>query len=235
LNQLGISSKLAAWHVNSGWLERLGPRAFKQPEDVVDWKGGLYALQTQCGMTVHVGARTALELQGHAHFVPMGQKKVTLVSDVTEQLPAWFKKSPWKMEVLHYCLTMFTSVPNEATTRLDCGGFQVLMSSPERAVMEQMRLARRNEQVEHVHLLMEGLGTLRPNVVQPLLENCRSVRVKRLFLWSAEVFKHTWFSRLDLSRIDLGQGKRQIYKGGKFNQKYQITVPKERPEELPDV
>ncbi len=235
LNQLGISSKLADWHVNSGWLERFGPRAFNQPDDKVDWRGGLYALQTQLGMTVHVGARTALELQGQAHFVPMGQKKIALVSDVVEQLPAWFKKSPWEMDVIHYCLTMFESVPDEATTRLDCGGFQILMSSPERAVMEQMRLAQHNEQVEHVYLLMEGLGTLRPSVVQALLESCRSVRVKRLFLWSAEVFKHTWVSRLDMSRIDLGQGKRQVYKGGQFNQKYQITVPKGTPEELPDV
>jgi len=55
LNQLGISSKLANWHVGSGWLNRFGARAFKQPGDQVGWQGGLYALQTQLKMTVHIG------------------------------------------------------------------------------------------------------------------------------------------------------------------------------------
>lgn len=31
---------------------------------------------------------------------------------------------------------------------------------------------------------------------------------------------------LDLSKIDLGSGKRQIIKGGALDQKYLITVPK---------
>ena len=82
---------------------------------------------------------------------------------------------------------------------------------------------------------MEGLGTLRPQVVQGLLECCRSIRVKRLFLWSAETYQHTWVSRLDKSRIEFGQGKRQIYNGGQFNRMYQITVPKPLPEALADV
>jgi hypothetical protein len=234
LNQLGISSKLANWHVGSGWLVRFGPRAFKQPDDQVYWQGGLYALQTQLDMTVHVGGRTALELQGRSHFVPLGQqKKVVLVSDQPEQLPAWFRNHRWEASVEHRCLSLFERVPDKAATKLDCGGFQVVMSSAERAVMEQMRLARNNDDVEHVYQLMEGLGTLRPNVTQELLEHCRSTKVKRLFLWTAETVGHTWFGRLDSSRVDLGKGKRQIYKGGRLNQKYQITVRK--PEVLPSV
>jgi hypothetical protein len=73
---------------------------------------------------------------------------------------------------------------------------------------------------------MEGLSTLRPNVAQVLLENCRSAKANRLFLWSAETAGHAWFGRLNSTRINLGKGKRQIYKGGQFNQRYQITVPK---------
>ena len=234
LNQLGVSSKLANWHVGSGWLVRFGSRAFTQPGDQVDWQGALYALQTQLGMTVHVGGRTALELQGRSHFVPLGrQKRVILVSDQPEQLPAWFRNNRWEASLEHRCLSLFERVPDKAATTLDCGGFEVVMSSAERAVMEQMRLARSNDDVEHAYQLMEGLSTLRPDVVQELLENCRSAKVKRLFLWSAETIGHTWFGRLDPSRVDLGKGKRQIYKGGQLNQKYQITVPK--GEELPSV
>jgi hypothetical protein len=234
LNQLGVSSKLANWHVGSGWLVRFGARAFTQPGDQVDWQGALYALQTQLGMTVHVGGRAALELQGRSHFVPLGrQKRVILVSDHLEQLPAWFRNHRWEASLEHHCLSLFECVPEKATTTLDCGGFEVVMSSAERAVMEQMRLARTNDDVDQVYQLMEGLSTLRPNVVQELLVSCRSAKVKRLFLWSAETVGHTWFGRLDPSKVDLGKGKRELYKGGQLDPKYQITVPKR--EELPNV
>ena len=234
LNKLGVSSKLANWHVGSGWLVRFGARAFIQPGTQVDWRGGLYALQIQLGMTVHVGGLPALELQGRSHYVPLGQpKKVLLVSDRPEQLPSWFRNHDWEASLEHCCLLLFEQVPEEATTYLDSGGFEIVMSSAERAVMEQIHLARSNDDIEHVHQLMEGLSTLRPDIVQGLLENCRSAKVKRFFLWSAQTSGHAWFSRLDPLRIDLGRGKRQIYKGGEFNRQYQITVPKQ--EELPHV
>ena len=80
---------------------------------------------------------------------------------------------------------------------------------------------------------MQGLTALRPAVVQSLLEHCRSIKVKRLFLWSAESHQHTWFGRLDLAGVDMGKGKRQVFEGGVYDSKYQITVP--RTERLPDV
>lgn len=234
LSELGVSSKLADWHVGSGWLARFGPMAFLQPGDTVEWPGGLYALQTQLGMTVHVAGRTALELQGRARFVPLGrQKRVLLVSDRPEQLPAWFRRYSWGVSLQHRCLSLFERVPDGATTKLDCGGFAVAMSSAERAIMEEMRVANSNDEIEHTHQLMQGLSTLRPSVIQELLENCRSAKVKRLFLWSAEAAGHAWSGRLNGARIDLGKGKRQIYKGGEFDQKYRITVPSR--EKLPGV
>jgi hypothetical protein len=228
LDTVGISSKLAGWHVGSGWLVRFGPRAFVQAGDTVDWRGGLYALQAQLGMTVHVGGRTALELLGLAHFLPLGKRrKIILISDRPEQLPTWFKTYKWDIKVDHHSLVLFSRIPDQATTHLDCGGFEIALSSAERAVMEQMRLARTNSEIEHVLKFMEGLTTLRPNVVQLLLESCTSIKVKRLFLWSAEAVGHGWFDRLDPTKVDLGKGKRQLYKDGRFDQKYRITVPRQ--------
>ncbi|MCD6136080.1 type IV toxin-antitoxin system AbiEi family antitoxin domain-containing protein, partial [Candidatus Bipolaricaulota bacterium] len=99
--------------------------------------------------------------------------------------------------------------------------------------MEQMRLAQSNEDVEQAYQLVERLTTLRPRVVQELLVNCCSVKVKRLFLWSAEISGHAWFGRLDLAQVDIGKGNRQLYKGGRLNRKYQIIVPTQ--EGLPGV
>jgi hypothetical protein len=74
---------------------------------------------------------------------------------------------------------------------------------------------------------MEGLNNLSPKLVQSLLENCQSIKVKRLFLYMAEKAKHPWLTYLDITKIDLGKGKRSIVKSGAFIEKYGITVPKE--------
>jgi len=230
----GVDHKSASYHSGEGKLSRLGSGAYVRPSDEVRWQGGLYPLQTQLSLTVHVGARSALELLGLSHYLPMGKKPlIFLVSDKKEHLPAWFTRHEWDARINHRCLSLFTGIPETASTSLDCGGFTVKASSAERAIMETMSLARTNHEIEHSHTLMEGLITLRPDVVQELLTACTSVKVKRLFLWSAETSEHAWFSRLDPSKVDLGKGKRQIYQGGVYDQKYKMTIP--APEEQPDV
>ena len=72
---------------------------------------------------------------------------------------------------------------------------------------------------------MELLTTLRPKVLQQLLEKCSSVKAKRLFLYMAEKANHPWWKALDTSRIDIGSGRRMIVPKGKFVSKYNITIP----------
>ena len=72
---------------------------------------------------------------------------------------------------------------------------------------------------------MEGLTTLRPQVVQALLKQCASVKVKRLFMVAAESCQHSWVKKLNLSKVDFGKGKRMLVKGGRLDSKYNITVP----------
>ena len=234
LAELGISSQLARKYAQSGWLDRLGSGAFFRSGDSPDWLGALYALQSQLHLSVHVGAVSALELQGRAHFVPLGTgRRVTLVSDHREHLPKWFTAHRWSVAPYHYCMTLFDKLPDGSTASLNRGDFSVAVSAPERAILEEMYLANSNSAIKHSLLLMEGLSTLRPSAVQPLLETCTSIKVKRLFLWAAERTQHSWMDQLDLSRIELGTGKRQLYKGGYLHPTYLITVPQE--EELPDV
>lgn len=234
LDELGISPQLARKYVQNGWLIKIGSGAFARAGDNPDWRGGLYALQSQLEMSVHVGAVSALELHGRAHFLSVGQgNTVVLLSDKTENLPAWFKRYPWTVELSHSCLSLFSSVPEQATTPLACGDFSILVSAPERAILEEVHLVRDNNDIEHAVLLMEGLTTLRPELVQKLLEHCMSIKAKRLFLWAAESVGHSWFDELDLSKVELGTGKRQLYKGGKMSSKYLIMVPPQ--EDLPNV
>lgn len=234
LESQGVSSDLARWYVRTGWLRRIGPGAYAQAGDTINWMGGIHALQSQLGMSVHAGAKSALELQGRAHYVPLGsRKRVILISDVPETLPTWFRKHSWEEQIEHHSLKLFERTPPESLRQIDGGSFKIAVSSPERAIMEEMRLVRTNDDIEHSIQLLENLLTLRPNIVQPLLEACTSIKAKRLFLWGAERIGHRWFDSLAPGNVDLGAGKRQLYKGGAFDPKYRITVP--RWEELPDV
>ena len=81
------------------------------------------------------------------------------------------------------------------------------------------------ESYEEAMLLMQGLTTLRPRLVQALLEHCASVKVKRLFMVVAESCQHAWVKKVDVSKVDFGKGKRMLVRGGRFDPKYNITVP----------
>ena len=74
---------------------------------------------------------------------------------------------------------------------------------------------------------MEGLTNLRPKLVQKLLQECNSIKVKRLFLYLSEKANHTWLQFIDPSFVDIGNGNRRITEGGTYISKYQITIPDE--------
>ena len=105
------------------------------------------------------------------------------------------------------------------------GPYPIKVSAPERAMMEVLYGVPLIDSYEEARLLMEGLTTLRPRIVQSLLEECTSVKVKRLFMLLAEKCKHAWVRKVDLSKVEFGKGKRALVKGGRFDSKYKITVP----------
>ena len=187
--------------------------------------GGLYAIQAQLGLKIHVAARTALEMQGFAHFVPLGNPPITLFGEPGERLPSWFRNHDWGAPVNYVQTNLFPPTCDNTLRKREVGTFAILVSSPERAIMEELYLVRERHSLEGGRLLMEGLTTLRPSHVQELLEKCTSVKVKRLFMALAEQSNHSWVKRVDLSKIDFGEGKRVLIKGGRLHPKYQITLP----------
>lgn len=229
LRQHGVSRQLARRYTTSGWLQPMGHGAFlRAGEPPVEWFGAVYALQTQLSLPVYPGAATALSLLGLGNNLPMGDKTaVTLFSDHSGRLPAWFTGYPWGVQ-LTCCASRFLKSNDPAVlSQVKHGEYSLRVSAPERAILEVLHLATTNAAIDHAVDLMAGLTTLRPQILQILLENCRSVKVKRLFLWTAETAGHEWFNRLALDRLDLGKGKRSLYRGGRFDPKYRLTVPKQ--------
>ena len=80
--------------------------------------------------------------------------------------------------------------------------------------MEMLSLIPKGQSFDEALRITEGLTTLRSQLVQNLLEECNSVKVKRLFLFMAEKHEHQWFNELNLEKINLGSGKRVIVEDG---------------------
>lgn len=220
----GISGKLANYYAKSGWLHRVGEGAFTLTAHPPDWQGAVFGLQ-QKTPSLHPGGRTALELTGLAHFLPLGENyPIYLFGSPGRRLPEWFKRLPWFTRVSH---VQTDFLPSELGLRDHvAGSFALRISDPERAILEFLfTLANEPSAYDHANLLFEGLGTFRPVLVQQLLESCVSVKVKRLFLHLAEKHGHPWFKQLDPTKISLGSGKRVFVPGGRLDPKYLITVP----------
>ena len=226
LEQNGVYQQLAHEYEKSSWLRRIGHGAYKKVADKVEWQGGLYALQEQLRLPVHAGAKSALQLMGYAHFLPLGQgTRVAIFSAPGTRLPAWFRKHSWGVKLQHVATGLFRGHDSMGLTEHRLGAFSIQIAAPERAIMEVLHGVPRDESYEEARLLMEGLTTLRPRLAQTLLEYCTSIKVKRLFMVLAEGSGHAWVHKLNLAQVDFGKGKRMLVKGGRLHPTYQITVP----------
>jgi len=228
LAEQGYSLDLQKRYRKSKWLESIGTGAMIRAGDEVGYEGAIYALQRESGSAVHPGARTALSLLGKAHYLELAANKAIVFGNGGEKLPAWFQKHDWVVKVEYYPTSFLPA--DMGLTNKEIKSFSIKISSAARALMECLYLAPDKQELVECYELMEGLNNLSPIQLQPLLEKCQSVKVKRLFLYLAEKAGQEWFKYLDLNKIDLGQGKRSIVKNGVYVSKYKITVPKELEE-----
>ena len=234
LRRNGYSPELIRNYKKSKWLKTLGNGAVIRYKDDVDYLGAVYAMQDQLGMSIHPSARTALGLLGRAHYLELNQKQVYLFGSKEESLPSWFKKNDWEYKIAFFTSDFLPSDIGMTTVRHK--NFDVQVASPARALMECLYLTPKYHELIECYEIMKGLPSISPLSTQVLLENCRSVKVKRLFLYLAEKADHNWFSHLEINKIQLGEGKRSFAKNGKFINKYMMSVPSELTEnELPEV
>lgn len=223
LTEKGYSPDLQKYYRNSGWLKSWGTGAMVRSGEDPGFEGAVYALQSQSSLSIHPGGRTALSILGKAHYLELSTSQFWLFGGEDERLPAWFSKHQWPQKI-NYKSTSF--LPQEkGLTDYRFSNFSIKISSPARAMLECLYLAPEKFDLVECYELMENLNDLRPGQVQMLLEECASVKVKRLFLFMAEQINHSWFKFIKLEKIDLGKGKRSIVPGGAYISKYEITVP----------
>jgi hypothetical protein len=224
LEEQGVSRKLAEQYRKRGWIDAIGRGAFVRRGDKVEWPGAVYAMQKSGGKRIHPGGRSALELHGLDHFLRLGKRApLHLYGAPGERLPTWFRQHDWDRDVQFTATSLFRR--DLFVTPRSFGSFAIEVSAPERAILEYLDGLQAQTSFEEARELVEGLTTLRPEPLQALLQACTSVKVKRLFLYLADLAGHPWRAKLKEKRIDLGSGNRLLVRGGKLHPKYRITVP----------
>jgi hypothetical protein len=225
LESLSISRVLKSQYITTGWVKPIGQGAIIRTGDKPSWEGGLYALQKQLDKRIHLGARSALEKQGVSHYIRFDINKVHLFTTHHESIQRWFTAYNWDTELL---ITRTNILPWDlALEQFQVDNYSITISSVERAIIEMLALVPQCYSFEEAAHIMEHLTWLRPIILQPLLENCSSIKAKRLFMYLGDYYKHKWMKALNVAMIDLGSGKRSIAKHGKFINQYKITIPKD--------
>jgi len=230
LKRKGYEKDLLRKYLQSRWLESLGYGAYKLAGDDVEWFGAISALQDQKNLGIHPGGKTALEIKGYAHYLSQKHTNIQLYGNISESLPKWFVERDWKVSVSYIQTKLFGDDTKKYLTETEMQNVKIKVSTPEMASMEMLHLVPKGQSFDEAMKIMEGLTTLRPKMVQELLERCNSVKVKRLFLFMAEKCQHSWFKELDSTKLNLGSGKRVVVQNGVLDKKYHITVPREYAE-----
>jgi hypothetical protein len=225
LERQGISSKLAWWYVRSGLLERIGTKAYKKAGDNIAWAGAVAALQNQMGLPLHVGGLTALQLLRRPD---KNAWQIMLFADLETRMPSWLGNGEWCVNFEIHRTSLFKNHDKLlGVSEQQIGGISIRLSGLERAAMELLYLTPKCQSLYDVMLIMEKLQQFQPAMVQSLLENCNSIKVKRFFLYFAERYWHSLVPKLNLEKITLGSGKRVIGSGGRYryHPKYMLSLP----------
>lgn len=251
LDARGIASNLRAYYVRSGWLDQPARGVYRRPRGALNWQQVVISLQSLLRRAPFVvGGRTALDLQGFAHYLPQEVKAVYLYGP--QKPPGWLRKLNLPQRfVYRNSATLFRDDPavfglgslvwNIAEGRgHDPARFQggsppvnllgpmdwtLTLSQPERAYLELLDELPQRESFHQADMIMQGAANFSPRRLQKLLVACGSVKVKRLFFFFAARHGHAWLKRLDRDAVDLGRGKRMLVPGGRLDPVHLITVP----------
>ncbi|MBW6457135.1 MAG: type IV toxin-antitoxin system AbiEi family antitoxin [Trueperaceae bacterium] len=231
LTDAGYSTSLRSQYVAAGWLERPARGAYRAPSGELSWETVLASLQHLMRRSLHVGGRSALELHGYGpNLAPGAPASVVVYSD--EPLPTWLHQLPDmpRFEARTIAPLFPTEGPSstaDTVASLDTTArYPLLVAVPERAWLELLADVPHRITFEMADAIGDGLRTLRPALLQRLLETVKSVKARRLALWFADRHAQPWRERLDRDRIDLGTGNRTLAPKGRLDPTYRITYPR---------
>jgi len=191
--------------VRRGWLERLGRGLYVFPNDLLRLAPCLRYLQDRCP-GFHVGGKTALAWRGVRHYLGPRQPLVLWGRD-RHRLPEWFiERFP-----AHY---RYTELFAEAITEKDAVGelpdedkSRLLVSEPERALLELLSDVGVSESLDEARKLVESIRSVRTDVLARLLTHCRSVKTVKLATQLATGLGLPWAQAVADLPLNRGKGR----------------------------
>ncbi|MCF0212703.1 MAG: type IV toxin-antitoxin system AbiEi family antitoxin [Bacteroidales bacterium] len=225
----GVSTKSQYAYTKSGWLTRIAHGVYVVSGTAPTLFAAVASYNAQLGKSCVVGAYTALELRGYSHYLSMGKPQAYLFIRGESRLPSWMLTREWDMTVKART-TSFLGDYEFGIEMMTVFGHTFPVSSPEQAILECLSLPDASSSLLDIYYIMESLTTLRPKLMQALLERCQSHKVVRLFLYMAEKANHPWYRALDTSRLSIGTSRYMAVPTGKYISKYNMTIPRELAE-----
>lgn len=207
LQARGLTAAQVARLAEAGWLQRLGRGTYVLPGDKLDRDASLVHLgHTLPGL--HVGGKTALAWRGVRHNLAF-QERLNLWGDKAAALPRWFTDAfPASYQATH----LFDATLPAATglAPLPGGRAEVMVSTPERALLELLSDVGKDQGLEEARHLVEGARSLRLGVLEELLSRLTRIKVARLAHTIAEELALPWADLARQHSERLGGGRRWV-------------------------
>jgi hypothetical protein len=189
LREVGVSSALAHHYLKSDWLTRLGRGVFMFPKDTLRREDTLKFLSRGIA-DFHVGGKTALAWRGIRHNL-LAREPLSLWGSSKAVLPGWFLE---RFPARYTAPRLFSAqLPKSFGLQpLPETPNGVLVSEPERALLEMLSEVGVRQGVEEARNIMEGARSLRADVLATLLKHCLRVKVRFLCVQWAEELNLPW-------------------------------------------
>ncbi|WP_425952995.1 type IV toxin-antitoxin system AbiEi family antitoxin domain-containing protein [Ralstonia pseudosolanacearum] len=205
LRDIGVSPRITSYMVDAGWLQRLSYGAYLLTGDSPS-RDGIIAFLSRRIPGLHVGGKTALDWHGGRQTYA-GSQRVVLWGLKPYSFPDWVDAHIG----FSYQTTRLFGEPilsEKGLKPLPGGNPHVLVSVPERALLELASDIGKGQSMDEAAKLTAMLDSIRPNVLDDLMSQCTRVKVVKLvrdlghksgFAWGTDLQKH----------VDrLGPGKR---------------------------
>lgn len=207
LQEQGLSAKQVVRLAEGGWLRRLGRGVYLLPGDELNRDAALAWLGTQVP-GLHVAGKTALGWRGVRHNLAF-KERLVLWGDVPTTLPDWFTDVfPAAYQATHLFDNTLPAAVGLAP--LPGGRADLLVSAPERAVLELLSDIGKSQGLEEARHLVEGARSLRMDIMDTLLGHLKRIKVARLAHAFAEDLGLPWGELARRHSERLGGGRRWV-------------------------
>ncbi len=210
LRSRGVSAFRASALARSGWLVHLARGVYMLPGDTLSRDGCIAFLSAQTP-GLHVGSRTALAWRGFRQNIAF-RERLGLWGEVPRRLPEWFTQ---RFAAGYQATQLFddTMRTRLGLQPLPTGDPRVLVSVPERAMLEMLSDVGKEVSLSEARDLIESLPDLRAKVLDELLAHTTRIKVVRLAADLAAESNLPWAKLAAKHRSRIGGGARWVAVG----------------------